>query len=97
MDAELDCVDVGAEEAGVELVGLPVLLPLPLGAPVPEAAGLVGLPTVELGKGVEKPLGGGMLGAAGVTAVHEELDELATLIGPEYCRFPIASRIWKVM
>jgi hypothetical protein len=84
-----ELVDVGAADVGAELLGLL--------EPDPDAGGLVGLPVAEVGKSIESEPVGVMVGADGVTAVHEELDELATLTGPEYCKFPIESRIWKVM
>lgn len=70
---------------GLPETGLPVLTPL-------------GLEVVGLSKDVEltTPVAEMVL-ALGVTDVHDELVELATETGAEYCRLPNASRISKVM
>jgi len=75
----------------VELAEDAVVIGLPeTGLPVltpPEVVGKVELTT---------PVAETVL-AIGVTDVHDELVELATEIGAEYCRLPTASRISKVM
>lgn len=79
---------------GVPLVGL-LVLPPDEGLDEPELDEPVG-PVEDPGVVEDMPVAD-TVGAVGVTDVHDELDELATLIGAEYCRLPTESRIWKVM
>jgi len=89
-DLEVVELEGGAVEDKLPEAGLAVLTPRSVEAP--ELKGL------ELGEDAEliTPVAEMVL-AVGVTAVHDELDELATETGAEYCRLPTESRIWKVM